>query len=164
MEIKQLNKENTVVEATEGGFVSLTIQGETYENVTLIRTFPFTAVNEYISVRQSDENATEIGMIENLETDFDKEAREQLQKQLSIRYFTPKIKKILSIKDEGGCSYFEVDTDAGRSHFVVRSNDNRFMKLTDTRIMIEDLENNRFEIPDITKLSVKERRKLDIFL
>lgn len=164
MELRFLNKENTNVQVTEGGFVHLYVEGQMYENVQLVRTFPFTAANEYISVRKSNEEGTEIGMIENLEQDFDGEAKEALKQQLAVRYFTPIIKKVISVKDEGGCSYFEVDTDAGVCRFVVRSNDNSFIKLTETRIIIEDLENNRFEIPDLNKLSMKERKKLDIFL
>ncbi len=164
MELKFLSKENTKVEATDGGFIHFEFEGRKYENVQLVRTFPFTAVNEFVSVRQSNEEGTEIGIIENLEKDFEGVVKEVLKEQLAVRYFTPVIKKVISVKDEGGCSYFEVDTDAGISRFVVRSNDNSFIKLTETRIIIEDLENNRFEIPDLNKLSVKERKKLDIFL
>lgn len=164
MEVRYLNQQNTKVIPTEGGFVHIEVEGVCYEHVQLVRTFPFTAVNEYISVRCQDEEESEIGMIEDLEKDFQGAAQKALREQLDIRYFTPIIQKVISIKEEGGCSYFDVETSAGRIQFVVRSNDNSFTKLTETRIIIEDLENNRFEIPDLHALSMKERKKLDIFL
>lgn len=38
------------------------------------------------------------------------------------------------------------------------------VRLTDTRLLITDLDENRFEIPDVLQLSQKEQRKLDLFL
>lgn len=163
-ETTYLTEKNTAVSETAGGFLTLTVNGETFEGVQLVRTFPFTAAEEYISAREAGEDAQEIGIIRSLPGDFCGEAEEILQKQLAIRYFTPKISRIRSVKEEAGCSYFEVDTDAGVCHFAVRSNENAFVKLTETRIYIQDLENNRFEIPDINALTAKERKKIDIFL
>lgn len=163
-EMTYLTEKNTVVSETAGGFLTLTVNGETFEGVQLVRTFPFTAAEEFISARAAGEDAQEIGMIRSLQKDFGGQAGEILRKQLAIRYFTPKIRRICSVKEEAGCSYFEVDTDAGVCKFAVRSNDNSFTKLTETRIFIQDLENNRFEIPDITALTAKERKKVDIFL
>ncbi len=164
MEVKFLNKENTKVEKTEGGFLNVTIDGKLYENIQLVRTFPFTAPNQYISLQLSDEDAEEIGIIEDLEKDFSGAEKDVLLEQLAIRYFTPVIKKVISVKDQAGCSYFEVETDAGPCKFVIRSNENAFIKLTENRVLIEDLENNRYEIPDLRRLTTKERKKLDIFL
>jgi hypothetical protein len=36
--------------------------------------------------------------------------------------------------------------------------------LSETRILISDVDENRFEIPDVMKLSAGERKKLDLFL
>ena len=36
--------------------------------------------------------------------------------------------------------------------------------LSETRILISDVDENRFEIPDVMKLSAAERKKLDLFL
>ncbi len=159
-----LNSSNMKVEKTAGGFLNVTVKGTVYENIKLVRTFPFTAPNRFISVRMSDEDSREIGLIDDLEKDFAGEARACLQEELEIRYFTPVITKVISVKDQAGCSYFEVDTNAGVCNFAIRSNENAFMKLSETRVIIEDLENNRYEIPDLNKLTSKERKKLDIFL
>ncbi len=164
LEIIFLNSKNTEVEKTGGGFLNIKTGGVKYENVQLVRTFPFSGEDQYISVRTADEEAREIGMIEDLARDFQGNARAYMQEQLEIRYFTPVIKKINSIREEGGSSYFDVETDAGRSRFVIRTNENAFIKLSETRVIIEDLEGNRYEIPDLNKLTARERKKLDIFL
>lgn len=36
--------------------------------------------------------------------------------------------------------------------------------LSETRILISDIDENRFEIPDVTVLSAKELKMLDLFL
>ena len=36
--------------------------------------------------------------------------------------------------------------------------------LSDTRILISDIDENRFEIPDVDQLTAGERKKLDLFL
>ena len=41
---------------------------------------------------------------------------------------------------------------------------NAVTKLSDTRLIIMDVDENRFEIPDVEALTRKERRKLDLFL
>ena len=41
---------------------------------------------------------------------------------------------------------------------------NAVTKLSDTRLIIKDVDENRFEIKDVDKLSKKERRMLDLFL
>ena len=41
---------------------------------------------------------------------------------------------------------------------------NAVSKLSDTRLIISDVDENRFEIKDVDELSHKERRMLDLFL
>jgi hypothetical protein len=41
---------------------------------------------------------------------------------------------------------------------------NAVSKLSDTRLIIMDVDENRFEIRDVEALSQKERRMLDMFL
>ena len=92
------------------------------------------------------------------------ETRDILEKQLSLRYFTPIIEKIYSIKDEYGYAYFHVLTDKGECRFAINMGSNSVTKLSDTRLIILDVDENRFEIRDVEKLSQKEKRMLDLFL
>ncbi|HBI72550.1 MAG TPA: DUF1854 domain-containing protein [Lachnospiraceae bacterium] len=164
LRLRFITKENAVFERTEGGFVSMEIEGEIYPRVQVYRSFPFTDPDAYISIREPDEKAKEIGVIKNLRKDVSKETRQMLEEQLRLRYFTPKIEKIINIKDEYGFAYFDVLTDHGACRFTIHMGGGSVVNLSDTRLMITDLDGNRFEIVDVTKLSAPELKKLDLFL
>ena len=164
LKLRLLTKENSVFARTEGGFVSLKIEDEFYNRVLVYRIFPFTNPEGYISIREPDEKAKEIGMIKNLKKDVSNETREMLEEQMRLRYFTPVIEKIIDIKDEYGFAYFNVLTDHGACRFTIHMGGSSVVYLSDTRLMITDLDGNRFEIPDITHLTTQELRKLDLFL
>lgn len=164
MTLHFLNKDNTQFSESSGGFLTLSHEGTTYERIQLVRTFPFTDKNSYISIRENTERAREIGIIKELETDFDKETIALLEKHLKLRYFTPCITKIYSIKEQSGHIMFHVETEDGRQQFTVRYNGSTIIPFTETRIFITDVNNNRYEIPDTSKLNPKELTKLDLFL
>ena len=168
LRLRMITKDNATFARTKGGFVSLdlkdSIAPEHYDRIRVVRSFPFTDRNKYISIRTIDEKSKEIGMIKDLETDVDPETRKMLEEQMDIRYFTPIIKKINNIKDEYGHAYFDVETDQGPCKFVIYMNSSSVVNLSDVRLLISDLDGNRFEIPDYTKLSARELKMLDLFL
>ena len=96
-----LTKENAVFSRTEGGFVRLQYDDKVWERVQVIRLFPFTEPDQFISIRTVEERSKEIGVIANLK-EMGKETREMLEEQLNLHYFTPVIEKIIDIKDEYG--------------------------------------------------------------
>lgn len=161
--LRYLNSENAEFLKTPGGFVSLSVDGEFYERVGIYQAFPFSDPETYISVRTADEKAKEIGIIKDLKQ-LSEETRGILREQIGYRYFTPEIKRVYSVKTEYGFAYFDVMTDAGRCKFVIRMNGGAVVALTETRILIFDLDGNRFEIPDVSRLSAKERKQLDLFI
>lgn len=163
LQIKLLTPENAVFKATSGGFVTLTLEGEEKGMVNIIRTFPFTAANEFLSVRTADEKQTELGMIEKLEV-FDGNTVKMLEGQLAIRYFMPKIIKLISIKEEYGHAYWQVVTDKGECSFTTPSGSAGSVIRKENRVIIRDSEQNRYEIPDLMKLTTKELKKLDLYL
>ncbi|MBP3576829.1 MAG: DUF1854 domain-containing protein [Lachnospiraceae bacterium] len=163
LELRYLTKENAKFERTPGGFVKLTYKDKTYDRVGVYRTFPVTMPEEFISIREADEKAREIGVIEKLSA-LDPEQAKMLKEQLDLRYFTPEITKIFDIKTEYGYGYFHVMTTYGECRFTIHNGGSSVVSLTDTRIVINDLDGNRFEVPDIMKLTVAERKKLDLFI
>ena len=66
LELRYLTKENAKFERTPGGFVKLTYKDKTYDRVGVYRTFPVTMPEEFISIREADEKAREIGVVEKL--------------------------------------------------------------------------------------------------
>ncbi len=164
LEIRYINKDNAKFAKTAGGFVSLEYQGDFYERVGVYRTFPFTDPNRYISIREPDDKAREIGIIKDLYTDISEEEVKILNEQMDLRYFTPVIEKIVDIKEEYGYAYFDVVTNYGPSKYTIHMSSGSVVQLSETRILITDLDGNRYEIPDTSKLTPGELKKLDLFL
>lgn len=163
LKTRYLDRKNAKFSATEGGFVSLKVGDEEYPRVQVVRMFPFTDPDHFISIRTSDEVSKEIGIIKNI-GDVSKETAALLEAQMNLRYFTPVITKILNIKDEYGYAYFDVVTDRGTCRFTIRMGGSAVVHLSETRILISDVDENRFEIPDVMALTPGERKKLDLFL
>ncbi len=161
LETRWLTPENAVFTKNSGGFVTLQYEGKEYPRVLFFRTFPFSGGNEYLSVRREDENNREIGMIKRLDV-FDEQTVTAIEHQLNLRYFMPKIQKIFEIKEQYGYSYWFVATDKGECRFTV--DQNGVAKLSDTRLIVSDVDGNRFELPDVTKLSAKELRMVDLYM
>lgn len=164
LRLTYITKENAVFDRTAGGFVSLKMNEKYYPRIQVYQAFPFTAPDSYISIRESDEKAKEIGIIKDLRKDISKEYAEMLKEQLRLRYFTPIIEKIIHIKDEYGFAYFDVLTNHGACRFTIHMGGGSVVNLSDTRLLITDLDGNRFEIPDVTRLTSPELKKLDLFL
>ena len=161
--VRYLTKDNAVFERTQGGFVSLTFEGKTWDRVQVIRLFPFTEPNGFISIRTVEERSREIGVIKDLK-DVSKETKKLLLEQLNLHYFTPIIQKVLSIKDEYGYAYFHVLTDRGECRFTINMGASAVTRLSEKRLLITDLDENRFEIPDTEKLDRGRHRKIELYL
>ena len=158
-----LTSDNAEFYETKGGFAGLRTNGEDYGHVNVIRTFPFSSPSEFLSIRKIDGKNEEIGIIENLNV-FDDNTVKLIEKQLEIRYFMPKILKILNIKEEFGHTYWNVLTDKGECKFSSSSGSSGSVIHLDDRVIIKDSSENRYEIEDINKLSVKELKKLELYL
>lgn len=161
--MKFLTSENARFSRTEGGFVSLKTVDKEYTRVGVYLTFPLTNPEEFISIREADEKAKEIGMIENL-SQLEPDQQEMIREQIKLRYFIPVIIKVMDVKDEYGYAYWHVQTNFGVCRFTTRMSGDAAVSLSDSRLMVTDIDGNRYEIPDFYKLSITERKKLDLFI
>lgn len=158
-----LTKENATFSRTAGGFIALKTTDREFDRVGVYLTFPLTNPEEFISIRESDEKAKEIGLIEKL-SQLDKEQQEMIREQIRLRYFMPIITKVLDVKDEYGYAYWHVTTSFGSCRFTTRMGGDSVITLGESRLLVTDIDGNRYEIPDFYKLSVTERKKLDLFI
>lgn len=158
-----LTGENAAFSRTEGGFLALKTEDKEYTRVGVYLTFPLTNPEEFISIREADEKAKEIGIIEKLSL-LPGEQQEMIREQIRLRYFMPVITKVLDIKDEYGHAYWHVMTSFGVCRFTTQMSGDAVISLSDSRLMVTDIDGNRYEIPDFYKLSVMERKKLDLFI
>lgn len=167
-----LTPENAKFTASKGNLISLELTNadgkkEYFERIVAIRAFPITDPDFFISIREPDgknkEKGSEIGLIEDIHV-FDADTVALLNSELDRRYFTPKIQKILSLKEKLGQNYWEVVTDAGKFEFVVRNSGSNIRTLEDGRVLIFDIDGNCFEIPDPDKLDKASFKKIEVYL
>lgn len=132
-----------------------------YDRVFFHRAFPFDLPSFYVSVQ--DEEEEEIGLIKDLSV-FDDETVELINFELSRKYYTPKITKILSLKETRGFSYWKVASDAGEINFTLQDTYRSISRIGEDRAFITDVSGNRYEIESMEALDSKSRRKLEIYL
>lgn len=163
LEMRFLTSENAEFRRTEGGFLALKLEDKEYDRVGVYLTFPLTNPEEFISIRETDEKAKEIGMIQSLQ-DMKKDVQEMLREQVRLRYFMPVIRKVLDVKDEYGYAYWHVTTDFGACRFTTHMGGDAVINVGGARYQITDIDGNRYELPDLYALTVMERKKLDLFI
>ena len=163
---------NSWFSRSEGGLISLKIinaegEEEFFERVVIRRSFPVTAPDEFLSVREPDTRAkgrgSEIGMIRNIRI-FDQDTVDLINAELAVRYFTPIISKITSAKEKFGYNYWEADTSAGKVSIVLNNPFSNIRVLEDGRVYIFDMDGNCFLIPDPKKLDRASFRAIEIYI
>ncbi len=132
-----------------------------HERVWLHRSFPFDMPDEFISVQNKD--SEEIGLIRAL-SDFDSETVALLKGELDRKYHTPKIQKILQLKETRGFSFWKVITDSGELSFTLQDTYRSITRVSEDRAFIFDICGNRFEIQSISALDKNSYRKIELYL
>ncbi len=129
--------------------------------VLLCREFPFEMQWEFISVMDEDER--EVGIIRNVEL-FEGEDRELLFAELKRRYYVCVIERILKLKEKYGFSYWKVHTADGEVNFTMRDTYRNILRVGEERLLLLDVDGNRFEIPDVRTLDRKSYKKIELYL
>jgi hypothetical protein len=113
------------------------------------RAFPLTLLDKYISIQ--DATAFEVAILRTLDG-LDEDARRIVDDELERGYFIPQVKRVIKLRDEFGMQVWTVDTDRGEIEFVVREPRDRVKFIGPSRIMITDVDDNRYEIRDYLTL------------
>ena len=167
-DIKYITPENGVFRRTAGNLVALTFRGMGENGadlecprVLLHRSFPFTMPMEYLSVQDTEFN--EIGMIRDLRL-FDGETQALLMQELERKYFCPEIVRVISVKERFSYSYWEVETSAGAVEFAVHDTFRNIIRAGNNRVLILDVDGNRYNITDTDRLDAQSLRKIEMYL
>lgn len=180
VKITYLTPENAKFYRTQGGFAGLNAflekrpaddlkeqeaQGERVwqdlGRVSFHRAFPYELPEEFISVL--DKDSKEHGIIRRI-SDFDEESAAIIRAELARKYFAPHITKINSLKERFGYSYWEVESDRGPLSFAIHDTFRSISKITESRVVLTDVDGNRYEIDDVLALDGKSYRKLELYL
>ena len=165
VDIGWLDLEKAVFYNGTGGFTGLRYNDKDYKRIQLRRAMPDRYPSEYISV--ADHDNKEIGMIKAL-TDLSDEQLPIVSDELDRRYYCPEILEIKSVRDKLGYVYLEMEVFVGgekheRSAAVNDVNKNIRM-LGTNRLIVFDVDGNRFLINALDKLDGKSLRRLEPYM
>ena len=131
----------------------LTIEDDrSYLKVKVVRAAPLSYPDRYISFLDAKDE--EICMVDDLEQ-LDQQIRSLIDEELDRRYLTATILQVDAVRNEYGTSYWDVETDRGQREFVVQNVSENAQWLGDHRLLIIDVDGNRFEIPRLDELDKK---------
>lgn len=135
------------------GVTRMTIQNDrSWSKVSVARAFPLSNPNHYLGFL--DGAGKDIGLLHDPNL-LDPESRKVVEEELEKRYFVPVVERVISIKEEFGTIYWTVETDRGEKEIVVRNLRDNLQELSASRVIISDVDGNRYEFPDISKLDGK---------
>lgn len=134
--------------------------GNTHKNVVPVRAFPITASDESIAL--VDATGHELAWITRL-SDLPEAPRKLLAEELAGREFTPEIRRICSVSSFATPSTWQVETDRGNTHFVLKGEED-IRRLQPPALLIADSHGIHFLIRDRLALDTHSRKLLDRFL
>lgn len=125
--------------------------GSVHAPVEPVRTFPLTQPDQYISLLDAYKN--ELGLIEDI-NQLQKADQAILVEELEKCYFMPKITKIHALEGRFGVTQWDAETEVGSVSFDLRSR-NDITSLDSGRVLIKDVDGNRYEIVNYHQLDPK---------
>ena len=134
-------------------------QGREYRDILLVRMFPITDPEGWISICDSQYN--ELLCIASIEA-VPAESRHMFNEELNRRMFTPVIQQITRLVPAGDNIRLFIVTDRGATDIVVNTED--IYRLSGNRVLIRDLNGIRYLIPKWHQMTAQSRKILDMYL
>jgi hypothetical protein len=121
-----------------------------YIDVRVASALPLSNPDAYLGIR--DEQDKDIGLIREWKR-LAPESLKIVKEALDRAYFLPKVLKINKVKDTFGVVIWDVETDYGPRRYAVRNMRDNSVTLSAERVLMTDVEGNRFEFPNIHSYS-----------
>jgi len=160
VEITRLTPANTEFYLTKGGFIGIRLDGEDKGRAGLFRMTPITNPDQHISVR--DMELKEFGIVFDIK-EFPEGQKTLMREELSMRYFTPIVRKITHIKEEYGYTFITAETDVGTRDFTLRDLSNSILFLTAVKCLLIDTDGNRYIVENVKELGDKTKRIIGVW-
>lgn len=119
---------------------------------------PLTYPNKHLSLLNG--KGEEIAMVNDL-NELTPESKSAVSEEIARRYLTATITSIEFAKVEFGATYWHVDSDRGKRDFVTQSLQENAQWMGEGHLMLIDVDGNRFEITDVSKLDEKSRKYIE---
>lgn len=145
----------------ESGKLRLDVaEDRTYLDVKVVRAFPLSLPDAYLTFLDAGGGDKVIGHIVNPE-ELDEGTRQAAREALGRHYFIPTITRIHSMREEFGAIYCDVETDRGRREFVARGIRDTLEELGGGELMIPDVDGNRYRVANWHAMDPHSRRLLE---
>ncbi len=145
----------------DDGFVQLHRDGQAEPVAGVMSLFPLTRPQGMVSLRAP--GGAEIGIIEDVRG-LDAQSRHIVEEELERSYFMPVITDILGLDEQLSVVEWDVQTNKGPRVFHVRSVRRNVRKMGSRRLIIKDVDGNRYEIPDWMDLPIGAQRLIEPYL
>lgn len=143
-----------------GKLVLVDSDGREHVDVTPVRAFPLSDPDGGLAI--CDDNGAEIAWISRLDA-ASASLREQIEAALAEVEFVPRITRIHHVYSATEPSQWDVETDRGRTQFIVK-NDDDVRRLDARRAIVVDANGVRYLIDEVKGLDPYSRRVLERFL
>lgn len=143
-----------------GRLILIDAEGGQHVGVEVVRAFPLSDPCHGIAF--CDAQGRELLWLADLDALPAPLAR-QIEEELAKREFVPIIRRIVRVSAPVEPSEWEVETDRGRTAFVLNSEDD-VHELDEHRALITDSHSIRYLIPNIEQLDANSRRLLERYL
>ena len=144
------------------GMARLTVdEDRSYLRVKLALAAPLSRPRKYVSLLNG--KGEEIVLLPDLDA-LQPDSRQVAEVELQRRYLTSRIQRLVSLKQEFGVTYWEAETDRGTRDFVVRDLQENCVWLSESHLLLIDVDGSRFEIPDRRQLDEPSQQLLEAIL
>ena len=143
-----------------GRLVLIDAEGVRHIGVVPVRMFPITDPERWIAI--VDAAGSELVCIENL-ADLPPAVRQLLDTDLAGREFTPIIRRIHWVSGDTEPYEWDVETDRGRTQFVLASEDH-VRRLGTHKALVIDAQGVRYLVEDMRTLDTYSRRIMERYL
>ena len=157
-----LKQNSFVLERTDFGKLILTnAQGERFVGVLPVRAFPILAPGEGISLLSNEGH--EVAWVDRL-GDLPAAYQSLIEDELARREFMPQLHRILEVSSFSTPCTWTVETDRGRTEFVLRGDEDIRRIGTGRSLLVADAHGIHYLVPDLKALDAHSKRILDRFL
>ena len=145
----------------EGENVVMAVGERTWEVGMIAMAFPLSNRNQIVVVR--DEQGEEIGIVDDLSR-LDPSSRRIARQEVEKSYFLPRIVDVHEVTEKLNLVTWKVITDRGPRTFQVRHIRQNVRQIGRRRVIIRDVDGNRYEIRDWTALPPRSQRQIEEYL
>lgn len=157
-----LTGENCHFYHSPAGLLMVRVPEKNYEGRAFLSlAFPFETESEYICVQNEDKE--EVGMITALSA-FSDEQKTLVTGEIQKKYFAPKIRRIVKMKERFGVTYWDCETDFGLKQFTVKDPHRNILRLGEDRAFVVDVDGCRYEIESLEGMDKKSHSKIELYL